>query len=244
MALFFKLETKKESWDLIKKYFPVYEDKLTQYKEVIERYLSGSQILLDAGCGSGKETVINYKEKAKLAIGIDLSPEIENNNTLHKKIVGSVYEIPLDNNSVDIIVTQSLIEHLEKPERLFQEASRVLKPGGIFILMTPNLMGWRSFISKCTPFWFHVIMNKKLYGVNKKDVFPTHYKANTISKLKKLLKNNDFTIIDQYFYEPSPKTLTFSLAATYLEIMYTRIMRKYNFLKTLREAIIIVAKKA
>ncbi|MCK5535019.1 class I SAM-dependent methyltransferase [bacterium] len=243
MSIFARVKAKKDCWNIIKKYYPVYEGRNIPYKKFLEQYLSSSSILLDAGCGRGKATPINYKERVKLAIGVDLSTEIKKNQTIHKKMVSNVYEIPLIDNSIDIVVCQELIEHLEYPYKFFKEVSRILKRGGIFIMMTPNLIGWRSLTSKFTPYWFHTLMNKQLYQIEQDDIFPTYYRANTFLKLRKLLKNSELRIVENFFFEGSPKTLTFSAITTYLEIIYTKLIRRYNFLKYLRETIILVATK-
>ncbi|MFH1642289.1 MAG: methyltransferase domain-containing protein [Nanoarchaeota archaeon] len=228
---------------MIKKYFPLYEDKNVLFKILVERNLSPENIILDAGCGSGKETPIDFKNKVRFAVGIDLSEGIKFNSFLHVRIQADISKIPLQNNSVDVVLCQEVIEHLKEPKAFFEEVNRVLKSGGKFILMTPNLLGWRSIISRITPYWFHLYMNKRLYGIKNNDVFPTFYRANTYFTIKKLLLKNRFSIIDKYFFEPSPKTLTFFLAATYLEIIYTKLIKKFEMFKNFRETLIIVTRK-
>ena len=242
MSLLKMFNRKHTCWAIIKRFFPNSEYKNKIYSRIIEKYISKSDILLDAGCGTGKETLLNYKEKVKFSIGIDISPGIEENNTIHKKVLASVYNMPLHNGCVDIIVCQELIEHLEWPDKFFKEVARILKPQGIFIMMTPNLIGWRSLISKFTPYRFHVLMNKELYNNDKTDVFLTYYKANTFFRIKKLLYGLGFEIIENHCFEETPGTLAFSTITTYLEIIYTKIIRRYHFLRYLRGIIIIVSK--
>jgi len=45
---------------------------------------------------------------------------------------------PLDNNSVDLVISLAVIEHLYNPEKLLSESFRILKPGGCIYLTTPN----------------------------------------------------------------------------------------------------------
>ena len=56
-------------------------------------------------------------------------------NIHHVEANGS--NIPLKNNSVDFTLCSEVIEHNFYPERIIDEISRVLKPGGHFILTTP-----------------------------------------------------------------------------------------------------------
>lgn len=46
--------------------------------------------------------------------------------------------IPFDDESVDIITSMAIIEHLENPERYVQECYRILKPQGFMILTVPS----------------------------------------------------------------------------------------------------------
>jgi SAM-dependent methyltransferase len=47
---------------------------------------------------------------------------------------------PLPGESVDVVTAIALIEHLHSPANMLRETLRVLRPGGWFILVTPN---WR-----------------------------------------------------------------------------------------------------
>lgn len=46
--------------------------------------------------------------------------------------------LPFANGSFDVVVMSEVIEHLLRPERAVWETSRVLKPGGVFIMTTNN----------------------------------------------------------------------------------------------------------
>ncbi|UCG69966.1 MAG: class I SAM-dependent methyltransferase [Thermoplasmata archaeon] len=46
--------------------------------------------------------------------------------------------LPFKENSFDVVIASELLEHLNEPEKFFQEVNRVLKRKGIFILTTPN----------------------------------------------------------------------------------------------------------
>ena len=239
----FDKKTRKKCWDIIKKYYPDYEDKNKLFLEFVEQYLKPEVKLLDVGCGRGKETPCVYKEKVKLSIGLDMSEAVSLNTTIHFPVVADANKIPLLDNSVDIVVSQELIEHLKCPEMFFGEVSRVLKPSGIFVIMTPNLIGWRSIVSKLTPYKFHVYMNKKLYGVSEHDVFPTYYYANSPRRIRKYLGEVGFKRLNQIMYEPTPRTLTFSTLTVYLEIFLASILRKYQLLSNLRNMIIVSYQK-
>jgi ubiquinone/menaquinone biosynthesis C-methylase UbiE len=47
-------------------------------------------------------------------------------------------KLPYEDNFFDVIYSKSVIEHFHYPDIIFNEAYRVLKPGGIIITLTPE----------------------------------------------------------------------------------------------------------
>ena len=110
--------------------------------------ISGRSVL-DLGCGDGALTYLMAKIGGTITgvdnneLGVSLAREnIENARNSEKLkydfIVASAYELPLPDNSFDIIACCEVIEHVQNPEKLIEEACRVLKPSGKFILTTPH----------------------------------------------------------------------------------------------------------
>jgi 2-polyprenyl-3-methyl-5-hydroxy-6-metoxy-1,4-benzoquinol methylase len=55
------------------------------------------------------------------------------------------HPLPLGNGIFDTIVSVEVIEHLENPRAVFREFHRLLKPGGVLVLTTPNQESLRSY---------------------------------------------------------------------------------------------------
>jgi len=55
-----------------------------------------------------------------------------------KLIQGSVLDVPLEDESVDAVMSTQVIEHIEDHERAASEFNRVLKPGGYAVISTPH----------------------------------------------------------------------------------------------------------
>lgn len=105
-------------------------------------YLKGN--VLDIGCGIGE--VANYVESQEKYFGLDINPycvEYLQRKGLWAKI-GSVYQIPLDTSSMDVIIMSHVLEHLEDPDNALAEISRVLKPSGTFIAIVPMHHGYTT----------------------------------------------------------------------------------------------------
>jgi 2-polyprenyl-6-hydroxyphenyl methylase/3-demethylubiquinone-9 3-methyltransferase len=102
-----------------------------------------NQNILDIGCGAGFLT--NFlAEKGHVVTGVDLSETSLDIARLHDQthsveyIKASAYHLPFEKTKFDIVCATDVLEHLEYPERLIQEASRVLRPGGYFFFHTFN----------------------------------------------------------------------------------------------------------
>lgn len=66
-------------------------------------------------------------------VEIEPGPEID--------IVASVTALPLADDSVDLVVTQEVLEHVPQPLKAMEEIRRVLKPGGIAFVQLPFIIG-------------------------------------------------------------------------------------------------------
>jgi len=56
----------------------------------------------------------------------------------------SLLETKFAPDSFDVITLIEVIEHLENPKLVFQELTRILKPGGLLLLQTANFEGWQA----------------------------------------------------------------------------------------------------
>lgn len=118
------------------------------YGEHIVRY-SGSKLLvkdkvvLDIACGSGYGSAL-LSDTAKKVFGVDIDIDsVEYAKThFHKSnvefIEGSGTNIPLPNNSVDVVISYETIEHIKDYKKFLKEIKRVLKSDGLAVISTPN----------------------------------------------------------------------------------------------------------
>lgn len=111
--------------------------------------------VLEAGCGLGRYNFY-LSHFGVDTIGLDFSEKTINFlNEWQKKygyniefIEGDVTKLPYDDNSLSGYLSFGVIEHfIEGPHKPLQEAFRVLRPGGIAIITTPN-KSWAKFINK------------------------------------------------------------------------------------------------
>jgi ubiquinone/menaquinone biosynthesis C-methylase UbiE len=97
--------------------------------------------VLDVGCGEGYVTnhIKQYKNDIYVE-GIDFYDEvIETAKSLHPEIKfskGSIYKLPYNAKTFDLLVVSEVLEHLEQPEKAIDEIKRVSKK--YFIITVPN----------------------------------------------------------------------------------------------------------
>ena len=117
--------------------------KMDEFKfKIIAHHLVDGTKVLDLGCGTGELCKIISEERPYCIVwGVDFSEEaIKKASELNKDnkfIVRDITKTDFFDKEFDYVVSCEILEHLEEPEKLIKEASRLLKPGGIFILTTP-----------------------------------------------------------------------------------------------------------
>lgn len=110
-----------------------------------ELKLKDGDKVLDLGCGNGYYSYLLSKLPIKLNItGIDnhVSAIDDARNRVGERnvkfIIGNAEKIPFQKNYFDKVVMSEIIEHVKDDIEVLKEARRVLKPGGILVLTTPN----------------------------------------------------------------------------------------------------------
>jgi SAM-dependent methyltransferase len=106
--------------------------------------------VLDVACGEGYGAASMLHAGAKHVIGVDASAEACMHASTKYRIetrVGNAEAIPIADGSFDVVTSFETIEHLPHPDRFLDECVRVLKPGGIIIVSTPNRGIYREGIS-------------------------------------------------------------------------------------------------
>ena len=95
--------------------------------------------LLDLGCGAG-EMVSRLRQLGFDAWGCDSREFI----TRFKggehllDITPSPYRLPAEDNSFDVVISSSVLEHAQNKEEVFREIHRILKPGGVTMHLFPG----------------------------------------------------------------------------------------------------------
>jgi SAM-dependent methyltransferase len=114
------------------------------HRYVFVSSLAQGRQVLDAACGEGYGSAF-LAQSAKSVIGVDLSQEAigharsrygDQKNLSFQAC--SVAAIPVESQSVDLIVSFETIEHLAQQDEMLREFRRILRPGGLLVLSSPN----------------------------------------------------------------------------------------------------------
>jgi len=161
---------------------------------------------LDLGCGNCDLTIrIAKTVKAKRVVGIDIY--IPEKATMEMEYVDIIQQdlnkpgIALRDSSFDLITAVEVIEHLIYPDTVLKEVYRLLKPGGYFVLTTPNLasavnrvliaLGYMPYFSEPSLEFAAGVLTKE-----KKVLKPAgHIRLYTLKAIKELLQYYGFEIV-------------------------------------------------
>jgi ubiquinone/menaquinone biosynthesis C-methylase UbiE len=149
-------------------------------------YAKGGTVL-DIACGEGYGSHLLSKI-AKKVIGVDIDTSTIKRARLKYKqenlsfLTGSVTNIPIINDSIDIVISFETIEHLEQHDLMLKEISRVLKKNGLLIISTPDKNVYSSFINYKNP--FHV---KELSKTEFTDLLRKHFETVNILNQQPIL---------------------------------------------------------
>ncbi|SRR6266436_1486400 len=121
--------------------------------------------LLDVGCGSGLALQCMV-ELGWQVQGVDFDPEavqISQKKGLEVHL-GSLEDQVYPSDSFDAITMSHLIEHVHDPLSLLSECRRILKPGGLVVIVTPNSGSWGH--QRFGAHWMHLDPPRHLHIFN------------------------------------------------------------------------------
>ncbi len=183
-----------------------------QLEAMVRSYLTPGSTVLDLGCGRGGVVELFWRD-VKLAAGLDPDePSLAVRSTRGMPVVtGRGEDLPFAGETFDLVVSIWVLEHLRTPERVFGEVQRVLRPGGHFVFLTPNLrnplLGFNR-LGRALPQLQRRLV-PRLYGRVEADTFPVQYRANTERTIRSLARGAGLEVAELRVV-PDPTYLAFN----------------------------------
>jgi len=151
------------------------QDHIQMIYEHLHRYLWAcdqvlGKVVLDIACGEGYGTRL-LAQRAERAIGVDIAANAVRHAARKYKhpnlkfLTGSCLKIPLENESVDFVVSFETIEHLETHDTFLLEIRRVLRPGGTLIISCPDKAEYTERLGQRNPFHKQELFHADFVGL-------------------------------------------------------------------------------
>lgn len=206
-------------------------DGTVEYFGRVRALLPPSGNILDLGAGRGQiaqsgspylQKLVDLRGGGRVIIGLDVDAAVEENPTLDRALTYDGTSMPVEDETIDVVISDYTFEHIPNPDIFCREIARVLKPGGWLCARTPHLFSALVAASSLVPNKLHAkILGYAQDGRAERDVFPTVYKLNTsrtIGSHFPLWKNCSYT------YSPEP-------AYHFNSAIIFKILQIYQYIK-------------
>jgi ubiquinone/menaquinone biosynthesis C-methylase UbiE len=203
--------------------------------------------VLDAGCGPGN-LLPEFARRFRRVVAMDASPgmlrvarsrAVSFGNVEYR--AGDIEALPFADASIDLVCSAGVIEYLPRVDRVLAEMYRVLRPGGMLILPTTNLLAPAHWFRRLTESMVRIPAVARAFGLE-----PGSYRLwyHFIPRFKRRLGSAGFVLLrERHFYLTLPRPLDRLLPgpARRVEQFFNRYMS--SSLGHLAEGYLAVARK-
>ncbi len=218
------------------------------YEQVLGEHTDQQVRWLDLGCGRRVffpwrvQQELEVVRRCKLVVGLDLDlPSLLDHRSIPLRVAGDISQLPFRDCSFDLVTANMVVEHLDRPDAQFREVRRVLRPGGIFILHTPNSWGYATMAARLIP----ECLKKKLIWLlqdrEEQDVFKTFYRANTRKGIDAIAKATDFRVRRAQMLASGAQTLAIP-PLVFFELLWLKLLMS-DMLAPLRTDMIVILER-
>jgi SAM-dependent methyltransferase len=168
-----------------------------------------------ADIGSGRGFLLDQLADRGLEgmVGVDVFDDVASDRWEYRP-ADITERLPLEDASMECVVAGEIIEHVPNPDHLVREVRRVLRPGGMLVVSTPNLVSWANRV--LVPFGIQplgtetsseVAMGRRFRVLGQGNQVQGHLKVFTHRALGEILERYGFTVVEKHgvpAFFPSP----------------------------------------
>jgi SAM-dependent methyltransferase len=176
-----------------------WEDQLRLIGEMLTPYRRTDGVLLDIGCGIGRNAS-RFADGFGRYVGLNLDAEEleiareKNPGPRFDFVRGNAMDMTaIPEASVDAALLIFVLEHIADPDRLFAELQRTLKPGGGVLFVAPNLLNVSSLVIRILPTGVRMAVKRVLTGKDEPPDYPIYYRCNTVGSMDRTAARHGFT---------------------------------------------------
>jgi SAM-dependent methyltransferase len=232
---------------LFDKYYyhkPDFEDGTKHFLRVCKEQIKPGSEILEIGAGPTNGYSKSFSEIGPLT-GLDIDPDVKNNQWLSQAFLFDGNKMPFADASFDACISNFVLEHVEHPIEHFQEVARVLRPGGVYCMRTPNLFHYVTLGAFMMPHSLHLLLANRLRSSpeDAHDPYPTWYRANSRGRLRKLCRTAGMSEPIITMVEPEPSYGRAHALLFYPMMAYERTVNLSSALSGLRVTILMSVRK-
>ena len=224
------------------------EPLFPEYERLIWQFTSGLEngVIVDVGAGYLLPDSLKCERSPDVTlIGMDILPSsLEKNTDIDAAVIADACKPwPFEDNSIDVVFSRSVMEHLYDNETFVSEMHRTLKPGGICIHVLPGKHAPFSILNRLLPNKVTKKLVEWAFPERKGELgFVAYYHHCSPPALQRLFERNGFTIEYERlrYYQSAYYVSVFPVFL--LSAGYDWLMWKLGTIR-LASQILIVAKK-
>ena len=179
--------------------------------------------VLDAPCGGTAALILALRERGFDAVGADIDAQAAARLGVAFQKVNLDASLPWPDQTFNAVISTEGIEHLENHFSFLREVHRILKPGGVLVLTTPNITALRSRVR----FFGSGFFGRDARPLNETARHPLHHIGlATFSQLRYELHVSGFKLVEVRHTHIKPVSFLYAIYVPWMWLYTLLAFRK------------------
>jgi len=224
--------------------FPPETHPFRHLERAIEQWLSPTSNILDVGCGRRAPVLRRFVGRAAKLYGVDV---VEFSNPAPEGLILLNHDVcqmdEIQDGIIDLAYSKAVMEHVAEPVRACVEINRILKPGGVYIFITPSIYDYGSIIASVVPNSLHPKIVNFVEGRAEENVFPTLFRSNSRKAIEMISAKSGLLIREFRYLGQYPNYFAFNRVLFWIGSIYQKIIERFRITQPLQGWIFCVLQK-